>query len=65
MRALGGVAHCRQRSANVQNKPGVFLHTRKDSEANLLKLSLLAEGQSEHHDFIVTLKKQTQTKTKL
>lgn len=66
MRAFREMSHCRLKAGNVQNKPGLFCHTRKDQGANWLKLPLPVVGQFEHREFILTLKKnQTHKKTKL
>lgn len=61
MRALREMSHCRLKAGNVQNKPGLFCHTRKDQGASLIKLPLPVVGQFEHHEFILTLKKEPNT----
>lgn len=54
-RAIREMSHRRLRAGNVQNKPGLFFHTRKDSGPKLVKLLLPAVGQFEHHELILTL----------
>lgn len=55
---------CRQRAGNVQNKSGLFCHTRKDEGANLIKIPPPAVGQFEHHSWVHTDIQKTNTKKK-